>query len=109
MLRHFALGPPASAIDLNASTIPPGKGLLMPDTLAAALSQLIGEPARVLTAPVVPGYAITYANNQMETSYLFALMFTATLLGFSFFFIVMFVESLALPNWHEPSRPQTAE
>ncbi len=50
------------------------------------------------------GYAIIYANNQMETSYLFALVFAATVLGFAFFFIVMFFEWLALHNWHESSR-----
>ena len=55
------------------------------------------------------GYAIIYANNQMETAYLFALVFAATVLGFSFFFIVMFFEWLALHNWHESSLPQTAE
>jgi NitT/TauT family transport system permease protein len=55
------------------------------------------------------GYAIIYASNQMETSYLFALVFAATVLGFSFFFIVMFLEWLALHNWHESSRPQAAE
>jgi len=52
------------------------------------------------------GYAIIYASNQMETSYLFALVFAATFLGFSFFFIVMFVEWLFLHNWHESSREQ---
>lgn len=55
------------------------------------------------------GYAIIYASNQMETSYLFALVFTATVLGFAFFFIVMFLEWLALHNWHESSRPQSAD
>lgn len=55
------------------------------------------------------GYAIIYASNQMETAYLFALVIAATVLGFSFFFIVMFLEWLALHNWHESSRPQTAE
>jgi NitT/TauT family transport system permease protein len=55
------------------------------------------------------GYAIIYASNQMETSYLFALVFAATVLGFSFFFIVMFLEWLFLHNWHESSRPQTTE
>ena len=45
----------------------------------------------------------------METGYLFALVFAATVLGFSFFFIVMFLEWLALHNWHESSLPQTAE
>ena len=55
------------------------------------------------------GYAIIYASNQMETPYLFALVFAATVLGFCFFFLVMFVEWMALHNWHESSRPQTAE
>jgi NitT/TauT family transport system permease protein len=55
------------------------------------------------------GYAIIYASNQMETAYLFALVLAATVLGFAFFFIVMFLEWLALHNWHESSRPQTAE
>ena len=55
------------------------------------------------------GYAITYANNQMETAYMFALVFAATMLGFVCFFIVMFLEWLALHNWHESKRPQTAE
>jgi NitT/TauT family transport system permease protein len=55
------------------------------------------------------GYAITYASNQMETAYLFALVLAAAVLGFSFFFIVMFFEWLALHNWHESKQPQLAE
>ena len=55
------------------------------------------------------GYAIIYASNQMETGYLFALVFAAAVLGFVFFFIVMFLEWLALRNWHESSRAQTFE
>jgi NitT/TauT family transport system permease protein len=55
------------------------------------------------------GYAIIYASNQMETGYLFALVLAATVLGFAFFFVVMFLEWLALHNWHESSRPQAAE
>jgi NitT/TauT family transport system permease protein len=51
------------------------------------------------------GYAITYANNQMETGYMFALVFAATVLGFVFFFLVMLVEWLALHKWHESQRP----
>jgi NitT/TauT family transport system permease protein len=43
----------------------------------------------------------------MEISYLFALVFAATALGFSFFFIALFLEWLALHNWHESSRPQS--
>lgn len=55
------------------------------------------------------GYAILYANNQMETAYMFALVLAATLLGFSFFFVVMFLEWIVLHNWHESSQPQVAE
>ena len=55
------------------------------------------------------GYAIVYANDQMETAYLFALVIAATVLGFSFFFIVMFLEWLALHKWHASSLPQSAE
>jgi len=55
------------------------------------------------------GYAISYANNQMETAYMFALVLAATVLGFGFFFIVMFFEWVTLHNWHESSRPQLAE
>jgi NitT/TauT family transport system permease protein len=55
------------------------------------------------------GYAIIYAHNQMETGYLFALVLAATVLGFAFFFVVMFVEWLALHNWHESARAQVIE
>jgi NitT/TauT family transport system permease protein len=55
------------------------------------------------------GYAILYASSQMETGYLFALVFASTVLGFSFFFIVMFLEWLTLHNWHESSLPPLDE
>ena len=55
------------------------------------------------------GYAILYANNQMETSYLFALVAAATFLGFSFFFAVMLAEWLFLHNWHESTRAYDRE
>ncbi len=55
------------------------------------------------------GYAIIYASNQMEIGYLFALVIAATVLGFVFFFIVMFFEWLALHNWHESSRASASE
>lgn len=55
------------------------------------------------------GYAILYASNQMEISYLFALVLAATVLGFAFFFAVMFVEWLLLHNWHESKRAVAAE
>jgi NitT/TauT family transport system permease protein len=45
----------------------------------------------------------------METSYMFALVFAATALGFVFFFLVMFVEWLTLHKWHESKRVQAAE
>jgi NitT/TauT family transport system permease protein len=55
------------------------------------------------------GYAILYANSQMETAYMFALVLAATVLGFGFFFMVMFLEWLVLHHWHESSRAQLAE
>lgn len=50
------------------------------------------------------GYAIQYASAQLETDYLFALVIAATVLGFSFFFTVMFLEWYFLHNWHESAR-----
>jgi len=47
------------------------------------------------------GYSIVYAMQQLQTDYLFALVFTATAVGFSFFFLVTFFEWLALHKWHE--------
>jgi NitT/TauT family transport system permease protein len=55
------------------------------------------------------GYAILYANSQMETSYLFALVFGSAALGFAFFFTVTFLEWLALHNWHESSLSQVGD
>jgi len=47
------------------------------------------------------GYSILYAMSQLQTDYLFALVISATALGFVFFFLVMFFEWLALHKWHE--------
>jgi len=47
------------------------------------------------------GYSILYAMSQLQTDYLFALVMAATVLGFAFFFTVMFFEWLALHKWHE--------
>ncbi len=47
------------------------------------------------------GYSILYAQAQLQTAYLFALVIAATLLGFTLFFTVMFLEWLALHKWHE--------
>lgn len=55
------------------------------------------------------GYAILYANSQLETDYLFALVAAAAVLGFLFFFLTMFLEWWFLHNWHESSRSDTPE
>lgn len=55
------------------------------------------------------GYSILYASSQLETDYLFALVFAATLLGFAFFFAVMFLEWYFLHNWHESVRQTDLE
>jgi NitT/TauT family transport system permease protein len=47
------------------------------------------------------GYSIVYANSQLQTDYLFALVLAASLLGFLFFFVIVFLEWLALHQWHE--------
>jgi NitT/TauT family transport system permease protein len=55
------------------------------------------------------GYSILYAMAQLQTDYLFALVFAATILGFSLFFTVMFFEWLFLHKWHEWPRPESSE
>lgn len=55
------------------------------------------------------GYSILYANSQLETDYLFALVFAATALGFAFFFVSMFLEWYFLHNWHESARSPESE
>src|SRR5437879_2987267 len=47
------------------------------------------------------GYSILYASSQLQTDYLFALVLAATVLGFSFFFLVMVLELSFLHRWHE--------
>jgi NitT/TauT family transport system permease protein len=55
------------------------------------------------------GYSILYASSQLQTDYLFALVLAATVLGFGFFFVVMFLEWYFLHQWHESARtPDTA-
>ena len=54
------------------------------------------------------GYSIQYASAQLQTDYLFALVLAATVLGFAFFFVVMFLEWYFLHRWHESARtPET--
>ena len=55
------------------------------------------------------GYSILYASAQLQTDYLFALVLAATVLGFAFFFIVMFLEWYFLHHWHESARTMTEE
>jgi NitT/TauT family transport system permease protein len=55
------------------------------------------------------GYAIVYASAQLQTDYLVALVLAATVLGFAFFFIAMFLEWYFLHNWHESARAMAEE
>lgn len=56
------------------------------------------------------GYSILYATSQLQTDYLFALVLAATVLGFGFFFIVIFLEWYFLHRWHESARtPEIVE
>ncbi len=50
------------------------------------------------------GYSILYASSQLQTDFLFALVAAATVLGFSFFFTIMFFEWYFLHKWHESAR-----
>jgi NitT/TauT family transport system permease protein len=52
------------------------------------------------------GYSIMYASTQLQTEYLFALVFVATVLGFAFFFLVSFLEWYFLHHWHESALGQ---
>jgi len=52
------------------------------------------------------GYSIMYASTQLQTDYLFALVFVATALGFTFFFLVSFLEWYFLHHWHESALGQ---
>ena len=47
------------------------------------------------------GYSSIYALSELDSAYLFALVFVATLLGFAFFLTVTFWEWFFLHNWHE--------
>jgi NitT/TauT family transport system permease protein len=47
------------------------------------------------------GYSILYASTQSETDYMFALVLATVVLGFSFLFVVMFLEWHFLHRWHE--------
>jgi NitT/TauT family transport system permease protein len=70
--------------------------------IGAITGELFAGSARVGVGGI--GYAIQYASSQLETDYLFALVAAATVLGFTFFFSVTFVEWLFLHTWHESAR-----
>lgn len=55
------------------------------------------------------GYSILYASSQLQTDLLFALVLAATVLGFGFLFLVMFLEWYFLHDWHESARAPEAE
>ena len=55
------------------------------------------------------GYSILYASTQLQTDYLFALVLATAILGFAFFFLVVFLEWYFLHNWHESARVAEAE
>jgi NitT/TauT family transport system permease protein len=73
----------------------------------AIVGELFASSSRVGEGGL--GYAITYASNQLETDYLFALVCAAAVLGFVFFFLVRFLEWYFLHNWHESSRSDVPE
>ena len=55
------------------------------------------------------GYSILYAQTQVQTDYLFALVIAATLLGFALFFAVALFEWLALHKWHESANAYSVD
>jgi ABC-type nitrate/sulfonate/bicarbonate transport system permease component len=59
-----------------------------------ALNQSLNEPLTHCT------------STQLQTDYLFALVFVATALGFAFFFLVSFLEWYFLHHWHESALGQ---
>jgi NitT/TauT family transport system permease protein len=75
--------------------------------IGAITGELFASSVRVGVGGI--GYAIQYASAQLETDYLFALVAAATVLGFVFFFAVMFLEWYFLRNWHESARTPAEE
>lgn len=75
--------------------------------IGAIVGELFAGSSRVGEGGL--GYSITYANAQLETDYLFALVLAATILGFLFFFLGMFFEWYFLHHWHESNRAEASE
>ncbi len=70
--------------------------------IGAITGELFAGSSRVGVGGI--GYGLQYASAQLETDYLFALVGAATLLGFTFFFSVLFLEWYFLHDWHESAR-----
>jgi NitT/TauT family transport system permease protein len=75
--------------------------------IGAITGELFAGSARVGEGGL--GYSILYASAQLQTDYLFALVLAATVLGFAFFFVVMFLEWYFLHHWHQSARTLTDE
>jgi NitT/TauT family transport system permease protein len=74
--------------------------------IGAIIGELFAGSVRVGEGGL--GYSILYASSQLQTDYMFALVVAATVLGFSFLFLVMFLEWYFLHRWHESARaPET--
>jgi NitT/TauT family transport system permease protein len=74
--------------------------------IGAIIGELYAGSSRVGEGGL--GYSILYASSQLQTDYLFALVLAATVLGFGFLFVVMFLEWYFLHRWHESARaPET--
>lgn len=70
--------------------------------IGAIIGELYAGSSRVGEGGL--GYSILYASSQLQTDYLFALVLAATVLGFGFLFVVMFLEWYFLHRWHESAR-----
>jgi NitT/TauT family transport system permease protein len=70
--------------------------------IGAIVGELFAGSSRVGEGGL--GYSILYASSQMQTDYMFALVLAAIVLGFSFLFLVMFLEWYFLHRWHESAR-----
>jgi len=75
--------------------------------IGAIIGELFAGSSRVGEGGL--GYSILYASSQLQTDYMFALVLAATVLGFSFLFLVMFLEWHFLHRWHESARAPEAE
>jgi NitT/TauT family transport system permease protein len=75
--------------------------------IGAIIGELFAGSVRVGEGGL--GYSILYASSQLQTDYMFALVVAASVLGFSFLFLVMFLEWYFLHRWHESARVPEAE